>query len=417
MSQPSIDAARTARISERTRGAMRLLLGCVVGLLSAAVFAGAEAGARLVVQGEAIANGLFDPSLEVDPTTGTPWLTYSVVYGSSVPWGPNVESHVASTADGGQSWVHEADLNASEPGQILLDGVVETGFWNREVSSLVYDATDPGSEWKLIVHKIFRLDTSPFSESLTIASHSWLEIHEAASPTGPWQRVTRLGSGPLPPAEYPIDQALNALDASLQSVLVYSEPGLFHHDGRLYLSLSAIAPASPADFLATVVLLSSADHGATWDWVGPLLTPDDALPLGYLDFGGSAIVEDAGRIFLLASPGTLTNARLGTAIFEFADLATGALVEDADGPRMFGPISLMPAAGGVLFGGQADYHEAVAGGILMNQLETALGPEVFQIRETGWTPLPEPSRAMSLMVGGALLPALARRRAKRSLRV
>lgn len=373
--------------------------------------------AWLGIEGETIDNGIFDPSIEVDPKTGTAWLVYSNVYGRAEPWGPHVETHLASSRDGGATWQFEAAINTSTPGEITRDEGPESGHWNHEVPSLVYDATDPGSEWKLMLHKVFRLDVGdPFGEETTVWTHSWLELHTAAAPTGPWSLVSRFGAGPLPPAAYPIDQAWNDLDDALSSTRVYSEPGLIAWNGRLYLSISALQPDGFAA-AALVALLASDDHGASWQWVGPLLTPEQAESLGYQDFGGSAIVAQRGRLFLLVSPGTRVQPRHGTAIFEIVDLDEARLHEVDGLPWMLDQIPLEPMPGSSRFGGQAEFHEeAAAGGILMNQLETAAIPELFRVRETGVTPIPEPSARAGAWVTALVvfgMAAFARRRPAR----
>lgn len=387
-----------------------ILLAVCLGLF---VFGGHPnaAHAELAIVGDPVANGFFDPSIEIDPETGIAWLAYSNVYGNDPAWGPHVESHLARSDDGGVTWIYETKLNESTPGSIVLDGQVVPGYWNFEVPSLVYDASDVGKEWKLMVHQIFRRGgIDPFLEMSTVPSHSWLELHEAPSPTGPFTLVSRFGAGPLPPLQYPIDQAWNPLDASLASSLVYSEPGLIAANDKLYLSISALSQAAPTRFVGQVVLLVSDDHGATWSFEGPLLTTTDAEAMGFEDFGGSALVRQNGLFFLLVSPGTVAIPRSGTAIFQIVDLEGAELLEVGGLPLMLDQVALTPLPGSSRFGGQGTYHEdAAAGGILMNQLEIAAMPELFQIRETGITPLPEPDAGLALWSGAIGLAMLARR--------
>lgn len=386
-----------SRVRAARRGAGGRTLACVAALL--VIAAGPAATAPLVVADDPVGNGLFDPSIAVDPVTGTAWLVYSRVSGTSQPWGPLVETHLAHSDDAGASWRFDAKLVASTAGTIELAGVTTPGWWNAEVPSIAYDPTDPVAPWKLIFHRIFRRDPVPSGEDGNAASHSWLEVHEAAAPTGPWTLVTRLGSGLLPPPEHPIDQALNPLDASLAGTLVYSEPGLLAANGRLYLCVSALSPEPPDAFVADVVLLASDDHGATWTWLGPLLTTDDAAALGYEDFDGAALVEQAGRVFVLASPGTPTQTRLGTEVYAVLDLEPPTLLEVGGAPLALETIPLA-TLGGIAFGGQATWHEAAAtGGILMNQLDVTAGPALFTVEETGRTPLPEPAGGLGLVVG------------------
>ncbi len=216
---------------------------------------------ELVVVGDAPLNGIFDPALAYSPG-GMGWLAYSAVFGTVIPWGAHVETHLARSDDDGATWTFEQVVNSSDPGILaLIDGSELTGFWNAEVSSLLHDSGDLGREWKIFYHRIFREDEDDFVGEQNQPAYSWIGMRTASDPTDVWSKeIALLSSGPLPPAPYDVvATALNDLDPSLSNLLVYSEPGAFEAGGVLYLSLPGLTAAGSD----RIVLFASDDHGDT----------------------------------------------------------------------------------------------------------------------------------------------------------
>lgn len=342
--------------------------------------------ARVSVAGDAPLNGIFDPSVEFAPGASEGWLSYSSVFGTILPWGPHVETHLARTADSGASWTFDSVVNASFFDTIILTGGgTQDGVWNYEVSSLVHDPADSGAEWKLFAHRVFRKTENDFTGEQNLPAYSWIVLRTAPHPSGPWsEEVALLSSGIFPPAPYDdVQVAINALDPSLASLIVYSEPGAFAEGSTLYLSLTGLT-ASGSD---RIVLLASDDHTATWRYVGTPLTNADATALGFLSFDGSAIVEHAGRVFLLATPESPGVLHDGTLVLPFDDLSAGSL-ERAGGVPVIE--KHLPAIAGLPLerrGGQADFHAgAGAAGIFQPSLQLDDYPEFFQFFTTGEAP-------------------------------
>jgi hypothetical protein len=385
---------------------LRNRLAVLLVLLALPEVGAARQPSKLVVAGESSLNGIFDPSVEYAPGDPWGWLSYSAVYGDVRPWGPHVETRVARSADGGAHWSFVGVVNASTPTRLVRrDGSLLDGVWNYEVSSLVHDPGDAGREWKLFAHRIFRKTENDFTDEQNLPAYSWIVLRSAPDPAGPWgPEVALLSSGPLPPAPYDdVQVAVNGLDPSLASLLVYSEPGAFHRDGVLYLSLTGLTETGPD----RIVLLASDDHGAGWRYVGTPLSGADAAPLGFLGFDGSAIAEQAGRVFLLVTPESPGVLHDGTLLLEFDDLAAGSLMR-ADGvPVVRGHVPPQPGLPAERRGGQADYHERNrAGGLLQPSLELGDFPEIFQIYATGesLTPAaPVPALSPGGRAGAALL--------------
>lgn len=355
---------------------LRMILGLALGA------AASHAGTKVSIVGDTPTNGIFDPSVEYAAGAGEGWLTYSAVFGGLTPFGPHVETHLARSTDSGATWNFVSVPNPSFFADLDLGGgVMLPGVWNYEVSSLAFDPDDPGAQWKLFSHRIFRQIEDDFTEEQNLPAYSWISYRTSAHPTGPWSaEVALLSSGIFPPAPYDdVSVAVNALDPSLSDLIVYSEPGAFYHQGTLYLSLTGLK-ATGAD---RIIVLASDDHGSTWRYVGTPLSNTDGPALGYLSFDGSAIVADAGKIFLLVTPESPTNLHDGTLAFEFDSLATGSLVRSGGVPIVTTHVPSQPGLPANRRGGQADYHSLnAAGGLLHPALHFEDLPEVFQFVST-----------------------------------
>lgn len=397
-------ASLPVRLDLGARGVVR------IGLIASALLLAvpAHAATKVTITGDAPSNGIFDPSVEYAPGSGEGWLAYSAVFGGIQPFGPHVETHLARTTDSGATWTFDSVPNPSSSGVLDLGGGERIeGVWNHEVPSLVHDPGDPGAEWKLFSHRIFRKIEDPFTEEQNLPAYSWISYRSAPSPVGPWSAdVALMSSGPLPPAPYDdVAIAVNDLDESLSEMLVYSEPGAFVRDGTIYLSLTGLTANGPD----RIILLASHDHGSSWQYVATPLANDDASVLGFSSFDGSAIVSQAGRVFLLVTPESPGVLHDGTLAFEFESLAAGLLERDGGVPVVHLEIAAQPGLPVERRGGQADYHELnAAGGILHPALHVEQLPEMFQFVSTHLALVPPPPvPALSFWGTGTTIAAVA----------
>jgi len=392
------------RAADGTAATRALLIALIV--LAGVARADAQT-TPISVLGDSPSNGIFDPSVEYDPVSGRGWLAYSAVFGGFSPFGPNVETHIASSPDGGASWQLETVAAPSIPDQLVnFDGGLVDGFWNAEVPSLAYDPTDPGKEWKLFVHRIFRRAEDDFTQDQNLPGYSWIGMRTAATPSGPWSAERALlSSGPLPIAPYDqVEVAINELDPSLSELIVYSEPGAHVAGGTIYLSLTGLRVSGPD----RIVLLASDDHGDSWRYVSTPLSPADIVALGYSEVDGTAIVSDAGRVFLLGTPGTDGSIHQGTFAIEFSSLETGLLARSGGIPKLHLSVPPQPGEPANRRGGQADYHEAnLAGGLIQPALQLDDWPVFFTISNTGVDLVAAPSvPGPAALAGGSLLAIL-----------
>lgn len=381
---------------------MKLLMLCLV--LICPFFAAPAVGAgptKVSISGEASSFGIFDPSFEMAPGSTEGWLAYSAVYGSLNPFGPHVEGRLARSTDGGLTFSQHSIVNASHFTTLeYFDQSMIDGVWNYETSSLAYDPDDAGAEWKHFSHRIFRRTEDNFVEEQNIPAYSWIAYRTAPDPSGPWSaEVALLSSGIFPPAPYDnVRVAISALDASLSDIIVVSEPGAFYHGGVLYVSLTGITSAG----LDRIILVASDDHGATWRYVGTPLSLTDAGLLGYLNFDGSAIATQAGRLFLLVTPDAALFKHDGTLVIEFDDITMGTVKRNAGVPvvaKHFQPVPGLPAE---RRGGQADFHEEAASGLMIPSLQMDDYPEFFQIYATNES-IVAPPTVPSMGAGAAVL--------------
>jgi hypothetical protein len=135
------------------------------------------------------------------------------------------------------------------------------------------------------------------------------------------------------------------------------------------------------DPASDIILLSSTDHGDSWQYVSTVIEAGDAQAYGGTSgFVGPALATDSGRTFLLVCPGKAeenNEVHLGTCIFEFADIAQGQLVRDNGTPRLVSWIKH-----DMYKGGQSDYDEQnTYGGIMMPQLEIE-ATDLFRVFNT-----------------------------------
>ena len=328
--------------------------------------------------------GVYDPSIAYTADGKTGWLVYSAIlrrgtkYVKQFPIGPYCETHLAKTTDGGKTWAFVQALSHSRDDTLQhFDGQKLPGVWRYEVASIVHDSGDAGREWKVFVHYYFwnaQKDRMP--------SYGGIALQTASEPAGKWTEPEPLfGSEKFPPKPYAFTRVnVNALDASLKDTLVYTEPGAFHRDGVLYLSLTALKATGPEK----IVLLASADHARTWKFIDVLVTNADAKQLGYKRFDASAIAVQAGRVFFLVSPDSGSSEHLGTMVIEFVDLATGKLKRDASGKlAIHKHLREQPDKLPRLDAGQSCYDEHnTYGGLIMPQMIMKAAPQVFQLWST-----------------------------------
>lgn len=324
---------------------------------------------ELRVEGDKPENGIYDLSLEYD-NKGTGWMAYSTV--SNVRQTQStVETHLARSDDGGKTWQYVADLNKAKPD--TLNG--ERGVWWNEVPTLLHDPGDPGKEWKLFYHKYFAKMPYKGAEDRRL-QYSWIATKSAPSPEGPWSEEEALfGAGQFPIKPYATRVNVSELHPDLASYFVLTELGSITHQGDIYLSLQAIR-VDQGKPRFDLILLTSKDHGKSWQYVATPLRAEQAKAYGGDGWTGSSLVEEKGRVYLMVCPernNRPVDGHLGTVVFEFSDLSRGQLK----------PSTVLRLKPDLSKGGQSDYDEQnIHGGIIFPQVDPTNFPRIFRLYRT-----------------------------------
>jgi hypothetical protein len=314
-------------------------------------------------------NGLYDSDLELDPTTGRLWMSYSGVDGP--PGSGLVSTHLGYSDDRGATWCHVGIVNralrlakADQPAPIATD----TGHWNHEVSALVHDPGAPAdARWRLVWHRYLHVDDGVPGTDDRRFEYGWIAQRTAATPeallTAPEQKLwSALFYGARPDLEAWNDAApggalLQHLPTTVQpQCLLVTEPSMVVINGELFATLFCYRGAAQQE----VVLLRLNRTTNLFEYVGtPLTTPmAQAIHPALTGFNGADLVMSNGQPHLLASPAT--DLYFGCLSFPL-NLSTGTVTAPTLG------IAATEDAG-VVQTGPCTFHEASATGIIIGQL-------------------------------------------------
>ncbi|MBS3903345.1 MAG: hypothetical protein KGZ30_03175 [Anaplasmataceae bacterium] len=328
---------------------------------------------RISIQGETQKSGYADVSLEYQGNTG--WIAYSWTNFVSAQK-QYVETHIAKSTDRGATWQYVTIANKSNDAQDDKGNFL--GIWRNETPALVYDPTDSADKrWKLYYQRYLAPVNRPHAYTLNIIAYQ-----HAASPEGPWSEAMCL-IGNLPGCK----QKIGDINSGLSKMVFFNELGIVSYGGRLYMSMD-VSPSDTGVGNASdlkerrMILLSSSDHGNSWQYVGVLTNYDDAISFGYATFTASSLTTHNGKPYLMISPsGSLTakeKGHQGSYIISFDDINQAKL------SRVNGKLNFIKTIPPPLSrGGQSDYDDGnTEGGIIFSQLNTAGGSQPFQIFNT-----------------------------------
>lgn len=286
--------------------------------------------------------GIFDPSVVTLPGTSAAVMAYSGVVAKD-----DIVTRIALSNDGGGSWTYVASANAPV-------AVGDLGHLIHEVSSLVFDVTDPepARRWKLFSHRYFA------NSAAVRYDLGHVSLQTAAVPEGPWSEpVANVGWR----SESPLSSdgaALVAQDVpGLADCIVLTEPSaLVLPDGRLALSVGCVSGASDI----RVELLLSSDHAASWISVGTLVEARDATCLSRSSSvnrvnAGELFLAD-NRLWLFASPEG--EGYRGCALLEVTDVDRAKIARDDGGAPLV--TRLLAPPGEEIFSGACAHDRGLA---------------------------------------------------------
>ncbi|WP_128699947.1 hypothetical protein [Candidatus Velamenicoccus archaeovorus] len=365
-----------------------LLAGCILAADHVSAVGNDRGSEKINIVGEDSLLGAYDPSVEYDDS-GIGWLAYSAINVKlNIPF--YIETHLAKSLDHGRTWTKISEANHAYDKILVINGKAVEGFCREETPTLLFDPTDPvaARRWKLFTAVGFSKKPKKFGELRRATS--WPQVYIAYRYAATPEALSSAQEIPLFGSKYcklPVCSAkhdLNDFSADLKNVVFYEEPGSLVHDGVIYLTLSAIIKHQGQK----TILLSSADHGETWKYIGVLTSIADAKKLGFDSFTSSSLAEQNGRLFLLVSPirqrWLLPHLEYGGIyIFEFEDISKGLLKKGAGGNLLVHKY-VPPLSTRSVGGGQSEYNEQnTYGGIIMAQSDIKESSERFKIFNTG----------------------------------
>ncbi len=268
--------------------------------------------------------GIFDSSLEGAPDGSTLWMSYSTLGLSTDHVNLGIGTRLASSTDHGAQW-HDQGVNLYQPIAQALPASDNQGFWEYEVSSLVYDQdAPPNQRWKVFAFRYLQIGVRKLFD------HSWISLKTASAPNGTWSNERKIFTGSLYVTgdnsfiglpEVPLHLISDGSGGKpLSDCAAFTEPGAISKPGALYLALNC-ATGSSHD---RIVLLKLSHPSETWSYVGVLVRNSEA-PKGFTGLSAADLVSVKGIDYMLASP-TLAGYK-GCVLYQFASLASGQLVK------------------------------------------------------------------------------------------
>lgn len=321
-----------------------------------------------------------------------------------------VSIRLAYSDDNGRSWL-DGGIAVAPAVETIVGPMAENhplgsipagseGIWQSETSSLIYDASAPlAQRWKLIWFQYLHVDTTSY-----FADHSWIAMKTAAT-VAELETATAvklfggaglqadgantaapvfspIGGAPLIQLNTDLSSAVGGADLNDLDLCIFAEPGLQATAGALYLSIFC-ADAATMPITEYLVYFRcnnpcNLTAAASWDYLGRLLTPTDAVAAtGDDHFQAPALVEKNGSVYLIATPVDVTvgNRYNGCRVYELTDINSNQLRRDSgqlvEVARIDGDVGTHHGACDV-FGG-------LSGGILLSQYGTAGSADAFSI--------------------------------------
>lgn len=333
------------------------------------------------VGGERANLGIHSPSVMFEPRAGWTWMAYAAIAQKPDEIHPRIDINLATSLAGGGRWTFHH--NVFESRKAVLHGpdgniLEDNGMWRYETPSLVYDPADKGREWKIYAYRYYwngdvaaarRYGSIVYRYAENIALQNWSAEQ--------WLFGATADQPPAPYSEF-VQLHLNKLDPSLENVLYYAQPSALYSQSVevLFMTLTAYKEENKPD---RIILLASTDHGASWGYLGVVISAADAPKIGkYTRVDSGYLFEQEEAIYLMASFGDQKREHQGTHVFKFSDIAAAKLKKDKKGRlktiQYFEPVShktLTP-----LGAGQSAYiPELYKSGLLMSHMqEDGAGP-------------------------------------------
>jgi uncharacterized protein (TIGR03437 family) len=251
--------------------------------------------------------GYADATIRQDPLTGTLWMAYSwphtISSGTAGVAGTQVlDTHLASSTDGGKTWIYKGALYTSQAVSNPVTG--QTDYTAHEVMNLFPQVIN-GVTWWYGIHSTYNVPQSSGGGSgLEDYTKRWeIALAPGTATTGPMGLASAtpqyLGQSiNTYPQYFPVALNLSSLDPEVSGCTEFFEPALILSNNNLYLFL-ACTPANAADrFYAVFKTSDPQDNAANWKWTyveegsTKFAGPSDAVSVGsYLSPGATYITQ------------------------------------------------------------------------------------------------------------------------------
>jgi hypothetical protein len=357
--------------------------------------------------------GAFDPSVARDPNSNRLWMSFSAVdqssyYDPATYWGVSIQ--LAYSDDNGVSWC-DAGVAASPSQTEATIGPMDSipaetyGIWQSETSSLTYDpSANAGEEWKLVWHQYLHAGSAG-TENSHFNKHGWLALKMASTPEG-LAAATPIklfggvglstdGENSAAPIHSPIGgepaiklnfaQVLGVQGSNTGELLwcAFVEPSIFSSNTFIYMTMACADAIDYPTINEYIVHFRCASPctmttSATWEYMGRLLTPADAVAAtGYHHYQAPAVIEKGESRYLVVTPveKPSTTPYSGCRVYKFADInsnqlqrSSGELVEIA---QVNGETGTHNGACGGFAG--------LEGGLFLSQFEPTNTPKTFRV--------------------------------------
>ncbi len=345
--------------------------------------------------------GAADPCIRKDPLTGTLWMAYSwpkveVLKGGSgfKPFHamPGVDTHLASSKDGGATWHFEkvlwptmADVDKGSRGG--------AGFTSHEVPNILPHQAGAGVIWYAARQDYFLPDPGAY-KSRPPGSFR-IRMMQAATPQELSDAPAATLGGEVTESGWGVDVNLSALSPSPDKH-IWTEPALYFEGDTLYLTLQRLCykGASPDWSAIETVVFATKPVGDVrhWAWhaVGQLAGASEAKELGG---DGLTQVEIAkgtdGQLLALLTPETYDEGRRdfvlhGCRVVEIASMDPPRLSRDSSGKLKVRAV--ITASDLVPLGpGASGYDPASSTGVVLVRRQKGVGMTV-SLHRTGVRP-------------------------------
>jgi len=240
--------------------------------------------------------GYADATIRQDPLTGTLWMAYSwphtIPSGKAGVGGTQVlDTHVAYSTDGGQTWTYKGALYTSQPVPNPVTGA--TDYSAHEVMNLLPEAIG-GVTWWYGIHATYNVAPGGAGPTQTYTKRWEIAMAPGTAADGPMALASAvpqyLGeSGDTYPQYWPVAVNLSSLHAEVNACTQFYEPALILQNANLYLFLSC-TPAGNSSasnyFYAVFKTADPQDNASNWSWT--------YIPQGAVKFANQSDAVSAG---------------------------------------------------------------------------------------------------------------------------